>query len=87
MVNKKLLRKVEGKNYDRKPPYNRLKGYRGILGSMTAEQIRDIGNMPVGPEQEVGMDHHSKPGRLTAATDHQIGPGAYTAWVGRARGF
>ncbi len=92
MVNKKLLRKVEGKNYDRRAPYSRkgffaaltpaqqaaalayrgdenhgdpdfpkeqikserLKGYRGILGSMTTEQIRDIGNMPMGPEQEVG---------------------------------
>ncbi len=32
-------------------------------------------------------NHWSKPGRLTAATDHEIGPGAYTAWVGRARGF
>ncbi len=68
MVDKKLLRAVEGKHHDRKPPYSRKREKRHT-------------------DEEDSMNTISKPGRLTAATDREIGPGAYSPWVGRGAGF
>jgi hypothetical protein len=57
MVDKRLLRAVEGKHHDRKPPYSRKR-----------EEHRD---------EEDDMTISLKPGRLAAATDRMIGPGAF----------
>lgn len=43
MVNKKLLKAVEGKNHDRKPPYDRKALDRmGVPADMTAQDVMDL---------------------------------------------